>query len=529
MNGNDRKQPGREGPGWLSGESTHLAVVFGDDQIVSAISRVGQPHCMLTMDSHSYRLPRQPGCAPSLADLRKGLRQCWRDTVEPTSGGFVLDAEPGLWNGHRCRLGMDHVLSAARFYWQRRRMPSNHCFVCLPAYCSGCTDAAAGIDIPLRPGGVRRRVTARHLRRLIGVLCRRHTPDGQTAIAVVPEYYTLDRAPRSRKVSNPMDHEAEYLEVRAHIFHADEGITYSLTELMEDMNLHVRMLATPQMLGRELIPEPELASDCAVAVAGPRHVTCGFYRSGVLVRADQVEAGTEEMLEAMASRLRVEESDLAAILAAKRDWLVWPERYGSQRLGLKPKSGGNGVTVQEVVDAAADAAVPVYRQVQSLLQRVEKDRGFRVRWLRIAGDQPVLMRALAAAASVDHPGQCRALTPRMSGTHAEIPPPEQTRMAGLLWLGALHPPAYQPYLGIYKPPPAEDPDDKDSSQEPPIWADIVRAWRRTAPQVAAVCRSAYQMLFFRPDPTPDRNPPEGAREPDPADAGQTNGVGDRAA
>lgn len=476
----------------LHENSTHLGILLGDRDVVFTMAHVAPPRSLAVRKSYSVRMPLRARCTPSLTDLRKAIRTCWREICEPAAGSFLLKAEPWEWENHDTAATFSRVRSAVRDFWANQRLPDHDVYVGLPAWCSDCTDAMSRLRIAHGDGAARRPISETHLREAVQLLCEENTPPGRTAIAVSVEYFRVDDA---HEFTDPRGHYADHLEVRGHIFHAEEAFVESLMDNLLDMNLRVLMLATPLMLGSELVPAEDLDTDCAVADVGPRYTCCGFYQRGVMVRAKQVETGTDDLLAAMSARLRVDERELAAVLADKREWLMEPGRYGRQRSGLRPRAGGADLTVQDIVAAAREAATVVFRPIQGLAEAVEKERGFRFRWLTITGDQPVLVKALSEVGEATYPGQCRMMiAPRPVGSHAELPPAEQTRMSGLHWLGALNPPPFQPHLGIYTLPPEEPVLQSAPLPEPSMWSEFSRSWKRAAPRLQMVCETVAQWV-----------------------------------
>lgn len=487
--------------------STHLGILLGDRDVVFALAHVAPPRSLVVRDSHVVRMPLRARCTPSLTDLRKAIRACWREMCEPPTGRFLLNADPESWEHHDTAASLERVRAAVREFWEHHRMPGHEAYVGLPAWCSDCLDAMSRIRIARGDGAAPRPIGEAHLREAVQRLCDENTPPGRTAIAVAVEYFRVDDA---HEFTDPRGHYADHLEIRGHIFHADEAFVHALTDLLLDMNLRVLLLATPLMLGSELVPVEDLDTDCAVADVGPRFTCCGFYQRGVLVRAKQVETGCDDLLSAMSARLRVDERDLATCLAEKREWLMDAGRYALQRPGLRPRAGGAELTVRDIVAAASDAATVVFRPIQELAGAVERERGFRFRWLTLTGDQPVLVRALATAGEAAYPGQCRMMiAPRPAGSHAELPVPELTRMSGLHWLGSLNPPPFQPHLGIFALPPEEPVLQPAPLPEPSMWMHFSRSWKRAAPRLQLVCETVVHWIArVRPAGTNAASPAE---------------------
>ena len=435
MNRNARNE--KKGVARLRTDHIYLGIVIGDHAVAMYLAHVDASRHLLTLRQRVALMTLGRSCTPSIPQIRAALQECW----------------DGL-GGERIE------------YYE--------CFLCLPPWAT--TRIEATESIPIRPARCRLdrafpRVSDADVLRAQEALCRHHTPPSRVVTRVLPLHYVLAGG---RRVTDPRGEITPGFDLHAQLELADAGIARNLLDMLAAMRLRVDLMVSPQGAVDALLRGDEDSADSAVIEIGQRTTCLSFRQDGATIHVAQLPRGADEVLANTAERLRTDPHGLAACFEARRDWLLDATACGGKPLPLWPAPFNSALSVRQVHEALLREAGAHFESIGETLDAVRRERGLQPDRIFFVGDEPVVTDAVARVASSLHAGRCQILrSPWQRSGQEEVFTPGCTRMAGLLLLGALGTPAFQPFLSSYNRTPS-DPAIRVLAEDGRV------AWRRLA-------------------------------------------------
>ena len=440
----------------LRTDRIYLGIVIGDRAVAMGLAHVDPLRHLLMMRQRVAPMTLGRGCQPSIPQMRDGLLECWDGL-----GG--------------------------------ERLEYSECLLCLPPWATARLEVTESISI--RPAWGRSdraypRVSDADVLRAQQALWRKNTPPARVATRVLPRAYVLEGG---RRVADPRGEITRGLDLHGQLELADAGIARTLLDALASMGLRVDLMASPQGAVDALLRGEEDAADSAVVEIGPRSTGFSFRQDGAALHVEHLPRGADEVLANTAARLRTDLRGLEACLEARRDWLLDAKACAAKTLPLWPEPNDSAFSVRRVHEALLREAGAHFALVSERLEAARRERGLRTDRLFLAGDEPVVVDAVARVASALHPGRCQVLrSPWQAGGPDQAGTPGRTRMAGLLLLGALGAPVLQPFLASYNGDP-KDPAYRVFAEDSQ-WAlrRLASGWRRFV--VPSARRTALRIM-----------------------------------
>ena len=320
-------------------------------------------------------------------------------------------------------------------------------FLCLPSWC--CTSLEATHEMAIEHDTQIRwlrnaKVAPYHVMRLEELLCKSVTEPNYVVADLIPHHFVLDSG---RKVGDPVGTTTRVLRLDAHVVLAELGIARGVLRRLNELGISVDAVLSPWTAAGNLLSREEKQRGALVVDVDRRHICCGFYNGATIGHAARLSGGSDDVLDAIATHLRVPPRSLADCVDDWKDaFLPVAADERTQHLPLFHWAATHP-GLRELDSAALSAVARLADALHQCVAETQREKGLEVQTLVLVGDDVLTLRALQSTMT-DRTGiRCRWDIPSRLHTTNKTEKLRYARAAGLIREGMARP-AHRRVLGV---------------------------------------------------------------------------------